>query len=248
MSNFDAKKVANNLVKWLKEYYDNNGETLNAVVGCSGGADSTVVLAALVKAIGADRVYAVLMPNGTQSDIDDSYKVCEFLGLTPHICNIKAAYDGVLNSIGVNFNLTEQAKINLAPVLRMATLKAISQSVNGRFTCNGNLSELYLGWFTLDGDDRGAVKPLVNLTKTEVKAIGYELGLPRELVDKAPTDGLNENKTDEDIFKFSYDMLDNYIRTGICEDSGVQRKIDAMHEKNKFKLELMPCFSPVDYN
>lgn len=243
MYNFDAKKVAENLVKWLRDYFNNNGQPINAVVGCSGGKDSTVVLAALTKAIGPERIYAVLMPNGEQADIDDSYKVCEFLGLKPYVCNIQAGYQGILGAVADEFEPSEQTKINLAPVLRMATLKAVSQSVNGRFTCNGNLSEAYIGWFTIDGDDRGSVKPLINMTVTEVIQVGKELGLPDWMINKTPADGLC-GKTDEDKFGFSYAVLDKYIRTGEIEDMDAKAKIDAMHAKNAFKLKPMPSFEP----
>lgn len=243
MYNFDAKKVAENLVKWLRDYFNNNGQPINAVVGCSGGKDSTVVLAALTKAIGPERIYAVLMPNGEQADIDDSYKVCEFLGLKPYVCNIQTGYQGILGAVADEFEPSEQTKINLAPVLRMATLKAVSQSVNGRFTCNGNLSEAYIGWFTIDGDDRGSVKPLINMTVTEVIQVGKELGLPDWMINKTPADGLC-GKTDEDKFGFSYAILDKYIRTGEIEDMDIKAKIDAMHAKNAFKLKPMPSFEP----
>lgn len=243
MYNFDAKKVAENLVKWLRDYFNNNGQPINAVVGCSGGKDSTVVLAALTKAIGPERIYAVLMPNGEQADIDDSYKVCEFLGLKPYVCNIQAGYQGILGAVADEFEPSEQTKINLAPVLRMATLKAVSQSVNGRFTCNGNLSEAYIGWFTIDGDDRGSVKPLINMTVTEVIAVGKELGLPDWMINKTPADGLC-GKTDEDKFGFSYAVLDKYIRTGEIDDMDAKAKIDEMHAKNAFKLKPMPSFEP----
>ena len=243
MYNFDAKQTAEKLVKWLKDYFDNNGQPINAVVGCSGGKDSTVVLAALTQAIGPDRIYAVLMPNGEQADIDDSYKICEYLGLKPHVCNIQNGYNGILGAVAGEFEPTEQTKINLAPILRMATLKAVSQSVNGRFTCNGNASEAYIGWFTIDGDDRGSVKPLINLTVTEVIAVGKALGLPEWMINKTPTDGLC-GKTDEDKFGFSYKVLDHYIRTGEIEDMEVKAKIDEMHNKNAFKLKPMPAFEP----
>lgn len=238
---FDAKKVKDELVQWLRDYYNNNGYPLNAVVGCSSGKDSSVVLAALVEAIGAERVYAILMPNGAQSDIEDSYKICELLGLKPYLCNIEDGYNGILNSISKEFIPSDQAKINLAPVLRMATLKSIAQSVNGRFTCNGNLSEAYLGWFTLNGDDQGQIKPLANLTVTEVIAIGGELGLPDWVINKNPSDGLC-GMSDEEKFGFSYNVLDKYIRTGEIDDLEVKAKIDAMHEKNLFKLQPMPTF------
>lgn len=243
MYNFDAKQTAEKLVKWLRDYFDNNGQPINAVVGCSGGKDSTVVLAALTKAIGPDRIYAVLMPNGEQADIDDSYKVCEFLGLKPHVCNIQDAYNGVVGSVSGEFEPTRQMRINLAPVLRMATLKAISQCVNGRFTCNGNASEAYIGWFTIDGDDRGSVKPLINMTVTEVIQVGEALGLPDWMIHKTPTDGLC-GQTDEDKFGFTYEVLDKYIRTGEIDDLEVKAKIDDMHKRNAFKLKPMPSFEP----
>ena len=243
MYNFDAKQTAEKLVKWLKDYFDNNGQPINAVVGCSGGKDSTVVLAALTKAIGPDRIYAILMPNGEQADIDDSYKICEYLGLKPHVCNIQDAYNGVVGSVAGEFEPTNQMKINLAPVLRMTTLKAISQCVNGRFTCNGNASEAYIGWFTIDGDDRGSVKPLFNMTVTEVIQVGEALGLPDWMIHKTPTDGLC-GQTDEDKFGFTYEVLDKYIRTGEIDDLEIKAKIDDMHKRNAFKLKPMPSFEP----
>ena len=243
MYNFDAKQTAEKLVKWLKDYFDNNGQPINAVVGCSGGKDSTVVLAALTKALGPDRISAILMPNGEQADIDDSYKICEYLGLKPHVCNIQDAYNGVVGSVSGEFEPTGQMKINLAPVLRMTTLKAISQCVNGRFTCNGNASEAYIGWFTIDGDDRGSVKPLINMTVTEVIQVGEALGLPDWMIHKTPTDGLC-GQTDEDKFGFTYEVLDKYIRTGEIDDLEIKAKIDDMHKRNAFKLKPMPSFEP----
>ena len=240
---FNAQEVADKMVLWLRDYFNNNGSPLNAVIGVSGGKDSTVVLAALVKAIGADRIYGVLMPNGAQIDIDDSYKVCELLGVKPYLCNIAEGYNGIAKSIGDHFNVSKQASINLAPMVRMTTLKAISQCVNGRFTCNGNLSELHIGWYTLGGDDQGDVRPLANLTATEVSLVGKALGLPDWAVFKKPTDGL-WGVTDEEKFGFSYAVLDRYIRTGECEDQEIKAKIDAMHSRNAFKLRPMPEFDP----
>lgn len=240
---FNAKEVADKLVLWLREYFDNNAKPLNAVVGCSGGKDSTVVLAALVRAIGTNRTYAILMPNGVQSDIDDSYKVCEFLGLNPYVCNIEESYNGIAKSVGDHFNATNQARTNLGPMMRVSMLKFISQCVNGRFTCNANLSERYAGWFSLFGDDQGNIRPLANLTATEVVQVGKALGLPDWMVEKKPADGLC-GTTDEDKFGFSYTVLDHYIRTGEYDDPEIKAKIDEMHNRNIFKLKPMPEFNP----
>ena len=123
----------------------------------------------------------------------------------------------------------------------MATLYAVSQSVNGRVANTCNLSEDWVGYSTKFGDAAGDFSPLSRLTVSEVKAIGRELGLPAELVDKTPSDGLC-GKTDEMNLGFSYDVLDKYIRTGVIEDEAVKVKIDSMHMKNLFKLQPMPCF------
>ena len=123
----------------------------------------------------------------------------------------------------------------------MCMLYAISQSRNGRVANTCNLSEDYVGYATRYGDGAGDFSPLANLTVTEVKAIGRELGLPYELIDKTPSDGLC-GLSDEDNLGFSYDTLDKYIRQGICEDEYIKAKIDSMHEKNLFKLQLIPTF------
>ena len=240
---FNAQEVADKLVLWLRDYFDNNGKPLNAVIGISGGKDSTVVAAALVKAIGPHRVYGVLMPNGEQKDIDDAYAVCGHLGLTPYVCNIADAYNGLIGELFKSVDVSNQTKINAAPVMRMAMLKAFSQSVNGRFTCNSNLSEIFTGWYTINADNLGDVRPLASLTVTEVIEVGRALGLPDWMVEKKPADGLC-GTTDEDKFGFSYAVLDHYIRTGECNDPEIKAKIDEMHNRNTFKLKPMPEFNP----
>ena len=89
MENFDTKKITNELIIWLQEWFKKNGNGCNAVIGISGGKDSTIIAALAVKALGKDRVIGVMMPNGEQKDISDSIKVCEFLGIRNITINIK---------------------------------------------------------------------------------------------------------------------------------------------------------------
>lgn len=249
---FDAKKVKNEIVEWIRNWFEQNGKDCMAVVGISGGKDSSVVAALSVEALGKDRVIGVLMPNGHQSDITDAYKLCELLNIKSIEVNIKETVDSVYDAIryGVyddtrqgfdELNISVQSRINLPPRIRMATLYAISQSVNGRVANTCNLSEDWVGYATKYGDAAGDFSPLSQLTVTEVKAIGRELGLPSELVNKTPTDGLC-GKTDEDNLGFTYAELDAYIRDGIEPSEEVKAKIDSMHEKNLFKLQPMPSF------
>lgn len=244
MSNFDVKKVTNDCVQWIKDFFEKNGKDCMAVVGISGGKDSSVVAALCVEALGEDRVIGVLMPNHIQDDIEYSHLLCEHLGIKNYTVDVGVAIDELLNNIhfrATDIEISDQTKTNLPARIRMATLYAISQSMNGRVANTCNLSEDWVGYATRYGDAAGDFSPLSQLTVTEVKAIGRELGLPSELVDKTPTDGLC-GKTDEDNLGFTYAELDAYIRDGIEPSEEVKAKIDSMHEKNLFKLQLMPSF------
>lgn len=239
--NFNAVKTKQDIVKWIRNWFDRNGENCNAIVGISGGKDSSVVAALCVEALGRDRVIGVLMPNGVQSDIDMSYKLCDFLKIKRYVFPIEEAVKGVIGSIEYAFDVSEQTRINLPPRIRMAMLYAASQTLNGRVSNNCNLSERYIGWSTRYGDDAGDFSPLSNLTCTEVIAIGRALGLPEELLTKAPSDGLC-GKTDEDSFGFTYEELDKYIREGVINNVEHQEKIESLHRKNMFKQRQMPRY------
>lgn len=245
MSNFNAVEVKDRIVTWIRGWFEQNGNGCNAIIGISGGADSSIVAALCVEALGVDRVFGVLMPQNTQSDIGFAHDLCDYLGIKNCVIDIGSTVDNLLKVIWVRSGITisKQTKINLPPRIRMATLYAISQSMNGRVANTCNLSEDWVGYNTRYGDSVGDFSPLAHLTKTEVKEIGRALGLPDKLVNKVPLDGLT-NKTDEDNFGFTYEVLDKYIRTGVIEDLEVKEKIDSMHKKNLFKLEPMQCFKP----
>ena len=240
---FDAIKVKNDCVQWIRDFFSENGNGCNAVVAISGGKDSSIVAALCVEALGKDRVIGVLLPNGEQSDIDDSFKLVNHLGIKYHVINISDAYNGILKAFPDTLDISAQTRINLAPRLRMAATYAVSQSVNGRVANTCNLSEDWVGYSTRYGDAAGDFSPLCCLTVSEVKQIGKALGLPCDLVDKVPSDGLTL-KTDEDNLGFTYAELDKYIRTGEIEDKEKQALIDRKHKMNLFKLELMPSFKP----
>ena len=239
---FDAMKVKNDCVQWIRDWFEYNGKGCNAIIGISGGADSTIVAALCVEALGKDRVIGVLMPCGEQNDIEDAKAVVTHLGIKNFCINVKTSVSDILSRLHYNeIDVSEQTIINLPPRIRMTTLYAVSQSLNGRVANTCNLSEDWIGYSTRWGDSVGDFSPLSNLTKTEVKEIGRVLGLPNELVYKTPSDGLC-GKTAEDNFGFTYDVLDKYIRTGEIEDVNTKAKIDSMHKKNLFKLQLMPSF------
>lgn len=240
---FDANKVKEQCVQWIRKFFEENGPGCNAVVGISGGKDSSVAAALCVEALGKDRVIGVLMPKGQQHDIDMAHLLVEHLGIRHYVINIQDAVEGILKNMPADLPLTPQTLQNIPPRVRMTTLYAVSQSNNGRVCNTCNLSEDWVGYSTRYGDSVGDFSPMSHLTVTEVKQIGRLLGLPDVLVDKVPIDGLC-GKTDEDNLGFTYAELDVYIRTGYIADPDKKANIDRRHKMNLFKLQLMPCFQP----
>lgn len=240
---FDALKIKNECVQWIRDFFETNGKNCNAVIGISGGKDSSVAAALCVEALGKDRVIGVLMPCGEQHDIDCAYMLVEHLGIKSFTINIYDAVEAMKKQIGDAMELSNQALVNMPPRIRMTTLYAVSQCHNGRVVNTCNLSEDWVGYSTRYGDAAGDFSPLSNLTVKEIKEMGHLLGLPGVLVDKVPIDGLC-GKTDEDNLGFTYAALDRYIREGVIEDEAVKARIDDLHKKNLFKLQLMPAFVP----
>lgn len=239
---FDAKKTTDRIVEWIQDYFQKNGAGCKAVVGISGGKDSSVTAALCVRALGAENVCGALMPQGEQSDIHVSRQLVDFLKIGHYEINIKNGIDSLLESMkSGGLAVNRQALINTPARIRMTVLYAVAAAVNGRVANTCNLSEDWVGYSTKFGDSAGDFSPLSRLTVSEVKAVGRELGLPPEFVEKVPADGLS-GLTDEDNLGFTYDVLDRYIREGVCDDTAVKEKIDRLHLANLHKLNPMPCF------
>ena len=241
---FDAKKTKDECVQWIRDWFEKNGKGCKAVIGISGGKDSTIAAALCVEALGKDRVLGIRMPDYEQDDIEEAIRICEYLDIESYTVNVGFATSAVKKSITTGTNmrkLSSQTEINLPPRIRMATLYAISQSVNGRVVNTCNKSEDWVGYATKYGDAAGDFSPLSNLLVSEVKAIGYELGLPMWMIEKTPSDGLC-GKTDEDSLGFTYKMLDDYLGRGIEPPAEIKEKIDRLHEQNLFKLMPMAAF------
>ena len=241
---FNAEKTKNEIIQWIKKYFDENGENCNAIVAISGGKDSSVTAALCVQALGKDRVIGVLLPQGDQYDIGYSKELVSFLGIKHFVINIKDSVDALLSSIKAgSVSANKQTVTNIPARIRMTALYAVSSAENGRAANTCNLSEDWVGYATKYGDGAGDFSPLSHLTVTEVKEVGKSLGLASKFIEKTPEDGLS-GLTDEDNLGFTYDVLDRYIREGICEDSGVKEKIDKLHKMNLHKLSFMPSYKP----
>ena len=247
---FNAEEVTKNCILWIKNWFEKNGSGCNAVIGISGGKDSTIVAKLCVEALGADRVIGVMMPNGVQKDISDSIRVCKLLGIKNYTINIENSVNTILKEMNESgIEITEQTKTNLPARIRMSTLYAVSQSNNGRVSNNCNKSEDTMGYSTRYGDAAGDFSPLSELTTVEIVAIGDYLGLPYDLVHKTPIDGLNTNAdgsyvTDEQSMGVSYDDIHKYVRMRNELSQETIDYISGREKKNLFKLQLMPKFNP----
>ena len=242
MTNFDAVAAKNAVVRWIRTKINSFGTDYKAVIGISGGKDSTVVAALCAEAIGPDRVYGVMMPNGNQADIKDAEAVIELLKIHSHLINIENLTRELERLVELTLDKpSEQAIINIPPRIRMTALYAVAQTLGRAFVINTcNLSEDFIGYSTWHGDSAGDFSPLANFTSDEVMAIGDACGLPHYLVYKTPSDGLC-GKSDEDNLGFTYKALNQFIRLGIIENSETLAKINNRHVANLFKLE------PLDY-
>ena len=239
---FDASKAVEATVKWIQDWFAENGPDCNAIIGISGGKDSSITAALLVEALGKDRVIGIMMPNGEQSDMDIALLLVNHLGINHYVINIAAAYNGAVKDIECAIGeLSKDSLINLAPRLRMTTLYAVGQSRNGRVANTCNLSEDWVGYSTRYGDAAGDFSPISSFTTAEIRAMGRVLGVPDILIEKVPSDGLS-GMSDEDKLGFTYEVLDRYIRTGEIEDATAKERIDTLHERNLFKLRYMDSF------
>lgn len=239
----NPKKTKNDIVQWIRDYFMQNGPNCDAVVGISGGKDSSIVAALCVEALGKDRVVGVLMPCGEQADIGDSKRLVDHLGIRSYLVNIQSPVDSILFRLRTKMNVSEQTKVNLPARIRMATLYAVSQSLpnGGRVANTCNFSEDFVGYSTKFGDSAGDFGPLSNLMVHEVIQIGHELDIPADLVDKVPSDGLC-GKTDEDNLGFTYAQLDRYIVEGTTGSVEIDKKICDLSSRNIHKLTPMPVY------
>ena len=246
---FNAKKATQKLIQGIRDWFEKNGEGCNAVIGLSGGKDSTIVAALCAEALGKERVIGVGMPDGEQG-INEADEIAEWLGIRFHVVNIGAVTNlAKISLAAAEIKTTEQAEQNIPPRARMLVLYALSQSLNGRVVGTCNASENYIGYFTKYGDGASDFEPIAELTVNELYLIGDELGLPNKWVRKTPDDGLPHSMPDDEKFEkmgFNYEKLDKYIRTGTSGDYDADVAIYHMHRRNMFKLQPIETIK-IDY-
>ena len=236
------KNVIKNLLDWTKKYVTESAKADGIVIGMSGGKDSTIVAKVCAEALGKENVFGVIMPNGKMSDIDDAKRACEVIGIRYCTVNIEDTYKSIINNVENNLpnkKLTDVSTINTPPRIRMTTLYAFAGSMNYIVANTSNLSECMVGYTTKWGDNVGDFAPLLGFTKTEVCELGLMLGLPDDLVNKIPSDGLS-GKSDEEKLGYSYKELDELIREG--KKGANYNKILRAHKITKHKRDPIAKF------
>lgn len=238
------EKLTSELIDWVKDWFNDASPKSKAVIGVSGGAKSYIVTALMVQALGSNRVIGVCSRSDKSIEEDlPSFRQCEYFKIAKYHLPIFTAVNVFNNLITLNCQIKPslQAEQNLIPRLRMAALYAISQSIGGRVVNTACLSDYFIGNVTFGGDSIGDICPFGMLTCTEMIYVGKELGLKDEIVNIKPDDHLIGSYPDEEKFKFTYEVLDRYIRTGEIEDEKIKEKIHELHYKNIFKFVSMPC-------
>ncbi len=246
---FQVERITSDLITWIQAYFEQAGEHTKAVIGLSGGKDSSIAASLLVKALGKERVFGVLMPQGEQFDIDCSQKIANHLGIEYTTINIKDSVDALMQGVSGGVEafgydaLSSVTTFNTPARVRMSILYGVAGTLGARVVNTCNLSEDWVGYATKFGDGAGDFSLLMHLTVSEVKAIGTYLGVPLDLVEKTPIDGLC-GKSDEENLGFTYEALDAYIREGICEDEKIKQRIDYLRKINMHKLLPMAHYDP----
>lgn len=246
--NFSAAQTLDPLIQWIREKMESiRGK--HAVIGISGGKDSSVTAALMAKALGPEKVFGILMPDDHQKDISYAREIAVHLGIHWSEINIGPITGSFYqqlrdSSLFDHLDISQQTRLNLPPRVRMTLLYAISQSIEqSRVINTSNLSEDWVGYATIYGDTAGAFAPLGMFTTEEVIALGRELDIPEKFLLKPPADGLT-GKTDEMVLGFSYQVLNDYLRRGIEPEPHIKELIDRKHRESRFKFEPIPMFQP----
>lgn len=255
-----TKEIKDQIVQKIRAWWEINHGAGPAVIGISGGKDSSVVAALCVEALGRDKVLGVMMPNGAQKDIADSQKLCKHLKIVNVTVNVEFLTSGFLQAVhNVNQGFSDKKNLdnikwkapfkpcadytryttNIPLRVRMTMLYALAQNFDGRVIGTGNASENYVGWSTLWGDSASDFNPIKNLFVDEVIELGHLLKLPKDLVEKKPADGLT-GKTDEENLGFSYaDVKKVALKRDGWQNGTAFADIEKKHQATAFKREII---------
>ena len=247
---FNAENETNNIIQFIKEYYQKNNLT-GAIIGISGGKDSAVVASLFVKALGTENIIGVTLPcHSKGKDKQDAKLLSDYYQFKLINFDLTKIFDDFkieLNSLGdFNEEICENADINLKPRLRMSSLYYLASLYTNitkkayLVAGTSNKCELYVGYFTKGGDSVHDIAIIEDFTVEEVIQIGEYLKVPKELLYKTPDDGLS-NKTDEEKLGVSYKSIAKYMEGSKEINEKESEIIQKLHEKNQHKF-IIPTY------
>lgn len=247
MKEFNAEKETNNVIEFIRNYYKDNNLG-GAILGISGGKDSAVVAALMVKALGSKDVIGVTLPcHSKEEDRMDAKMISDYYGFKLIDFDLTSVFDTFkeeLTNLGeFDLNQTKNSDINLKPRLRMATLyylAALYSNLKGKtylVAGTSNKCELFVGYFTKGGDSVHDIAPIADFTVEEVIKIGECLNVLKKVLYKAPNDGLS-NQTDEEKIGVPYSAIASFIEDEDSVDEVQAQKIKALHQNSLHKFYI----------
>jgi len=240
MGTLDYDRVVKVLVAWLKEKIENAGAK-GAVIGLSGGIDSSVTAVLCKQALG-DNLLGITMPcYSSKKDLEDACLVADKFDINYLIKDLSPVLSNFLQVLDESKEIGQSDMVvaNMKPRLRMITLYYYAARNNYLVVGTDNWSELKVGYFTKYGDGGVDLAPLGRLVKTEVKELARYLGIPDKIIDKPPSAGLWEGQTDEGEMGLSYELLDKYILTGEVP-LAARKRIEELVKRSVHKLNSIP--------
>ena len=260
--NIDYSYVSNEISNFIKEKINEAGAK-GAVLGVSGGVDSATVLFLAVKALGAERVQPLIMPDANvtpDEDVEDAKMLVEKVGAKPHIINIAPIVDVYKSSIPIYEN-DEADRLplgNLRARIRMCLLYYYANKKNYIVLGTGDRSEILIGYFTKYGDGAVDILPIGILYKSQVRRLASYLGVPDKIAFKPSSPRLWPGQTAEGELGISYDEIDVILHAifdrGIRPDevpeyTGISyekvKRVMELHESSRHKREMPPA-PPLD--
>ncbi len=207
----DLSLLERALVSFLRDEIVSRRGFQDAVIGVSGGVDSAVALLLAVQALGAEHVHPFLLPYSTSSpaSLEDGHRVLQVAGVQARTIHITGAVDAYVDA--EESDLSDLRRGNLAARLRSVILWDQAARLNALPLGTGNKSERLLGYFTWHADDSPPVNPLGDLFKTQIWALARHLGVPSEVVEKAPSADLVTGVHDEDELGVAYPVADRIL-------------------------------------
>jgi NAD+ synthase len=232
--------------KFLQQYL-NNAHAKGYVLGISGGIDSALVAALTVKAVGKEKLFALLMPiDSNEDDLKDALELCQKFDIDYKVIDLSSTFHLLKKQLSCSDDGNSRLALNNTKVrLRMVTLYAYAQSRNALVLGTDNADEIHVGYFTKYGDGAADLAPIAELTKGEVFRAAKLLGVTEAILKRVPTAGLFTGQTDEGELGVTYEELDRYL-LGQEVNKNAEERIEYLHRISKHKRS--PIARPAKFN